>query len=88
VTFFCISIIGQGVWIFVLSSEDDFNSHLITRWMILVIFIFVILTMITVDTLLCFHLYLVFGIKKSTLEYIMGSSNSQSDTAHEVRVNE
>jgi hypothetical protein len=56
--------------------------------MILVIFIFVILTMITVDTLLCFHLYLVFGIKKSTLEYIMGSSNSQSDTAHEVRVNE
>ncbi len=71
VTIFCIFIIGQGIWIFVFTDWDaNFNSKIISRWGVLASIIFTFIMMFTVDTLLCFHFYLLFVLKKSTLEYL------------------
>jgi hypothetical protein len=64
-------IIGQGIWIFVLATTNDsFDSKTISRWGVLVCLIFTFAMMVTVDTLLCFHFYLIFVLKKSTLDYL------------------
>lgn len=71
VTLYCLTIIGEGIWVFVLASNNpDYDGKIISRWGVLTTIIFTFIMMFTVDTLLCFHLYLIFFLKKSTLQYL------------------
>lgn len=64
-------IIGQGIWVFVhASNHPDFDAKIYSRWAVLVAFIFTGVLMIVVDTLLCFHIYLIFRLGISTERYL------------------
>lgn len=71
VTLYCLTIIGQGIWIFILANQDqNFNNNIISKWGVLASIILTFVVMVTVDTLLCFHFYLIFVLGKSTLQFI------------------
>lgn len=78
VTAYCLSIIGEGVWAFVRAYQDSqFNQDIISRWGVLAVFSLAVIALLLVDSLLCFHLYLVFWLKTTTLNYIMNQSDSE-----------
>lgn len=66
-TMFCITIMGEGIWIFVLSFQDSqFKEDIISNWAVLGTIILTLVAMVAVDTLLFFHLYLICILKKTT----------------------
>ena len=70
-TAFCVTIIGEGIWIFVEASDDEaYRDSIVSRWGTLTSIIFTFIVMFAVDTLLCFHFYLVFYLKTSTVKYL------------------
>jgi hypothetical protein len=67
-TFFCLTAIIEGLWVFVLAtSEAEFANGGPSRWGVLVSIILSFLIMIAVDSLLCFHCYIVLCLETSTL---------------------
>jgi len=68
VTFFCVSIICSGVWVFVAAQLDDsYKSSIVSQWGTLATFALTLVAMAAVDSLLFFHCYLVFFLKMTTL---------------------
>jgi nitrogen fixation/metabolism regulation signal transduction histidine kinase len=85
VTAFCIVIIGSALWIFVFAQNDgSFNSRILSKWGVLATLIYTIVMMISVDTLLCFHLYLVLKLKKTTLEFLDIKTHDYVDSSKDV----
>lgn len=85
VTAFCLVIIGSAIWIFVFAEEDaSFNSKILSRWGVLATLIYTIVMMISVDTLLCFHLYLVLKLKISTKIYLDIRTDDYANSSKEV----
>ena len=70
-TAFCLTILGEGVWIFVAAQNDEsFNDNILSKWGVLVTFILAIVAQLAVDSLLCFHFYLIFYLKSTTYDFI------------------
>lgn len=78
VTIFCLSIIFSAIWVFVVDSNDQTVSVL-SRWGAMVTLILTVVALLAVDSLLCFHFYLIFVLKTTTLNYIMNTPDSQPE---------
>ncbi len=77
VTAFCLTIIGEAIWIVIHSYSDvEFESRLLSRWGVLATGILAFVAMVVVDSLLCFHFYLIFWLKTTTYDYIMNQPDS------------
>ncbi len=84
VTAYCLSLMGESVWLFLKSYQDEtFNQGILSRWGILSTFLLSLVALLAVDSLLCFHFYLIFCLKSTTYDYIMNQPDStQSDQPH------
>jgi len=83
-TFFCVDIIGQGIWVFVHAQNyPSFRDKIISQWGVLACMVFTFIVMVTIDTLLFFHIYLIFCLKKTTYRYIMDQPSSESTSQPE-----
>lgn len=77
VTAYCLAIIGTGVWVVV--AGNDPTLAILSRWGALATLCLAGVTMVAVDSLLCFHFYLVFHLKTTTLNYIMNRPDSEDE---------
>ena len=75
VTSYCIAIIGAGIWVFIFDSNNP-QISILSKWGVLVTIILAAIALIAVDSLLCFHFYLIFCLKMTTLEYIRNQPDS------------
>ena len=75
VTAYCLAIIGAAAWVFVVDSQRA-DISILSRWGALVTLILAAIAVIAVDSLLCFHFYLIFYLKSTTLEYIRNQPDS------------
>jgi len=75
VTVYCLSIIGSAIWVFVVDTNNP-QITIVSKWGAIVTSILAAIAMLAVDSLLCFHFYLIFYLKTTTLDYIMNRSDS------------
>ena len=76
VTIFCLTIIGESIWVFVVANNDA-NINILSKWGAIVTLILAAIALLAVDSLLCFHFYLIFVLKTTTLDYIMNRPDSE-----------
>ena len=78
VTAYCLAIIGESAWVFVADSQDP-QLSILSRWGALATLIITAIALVAVDSLLCFHFYLIFWLKSTTLEYIRSLPDSEEE---------
>ena len=66
VTAYCLSIIGAAAWVFVVDSQRT-DVSIISKWGAIATLILAVIALFAVDSLLCFHFYLIFYLKTTTL---------------------
>jgi hypothetical protein len=82
VTAYCVFIIGSAIWIFTFAQEDaSFDAKIVSRWGVIVTLAYTIVMLVSVDTLLCFHCFLIFKVKKTTLEYLEEKTDNNGESS-------
>lgn len=77
VTAYCLTLMGESVWIFLKAYQDEsFKGEIVSEWGVLATFVLSLMALIATDSLLCFHFYLIFWLKTTTLSYIMNQPDS------------
>jgi palmitoyltransferase ZDHHC1/11 len=76
VTAYCLTIMFSGIWVFIAATNDP-QLGVLSKGGALATAIIAFLAMLAVDSLLCFHFYLIFWLKATTLEYIMNRPDSE-----------
>ena len=66
VTIFCLSIIGEAVWVFVAANNDS-SLNILSKWGAIATLALTTIALFAVDSLLFFHFYLIFCLKTTTL---------------------
>jgi hypothetical protein len=70
-TIYCLIVIAQAVWVFINTfNKPNIADSVISRWVILVFMVVLVIILISVDVLLCFHIYITLFRNMTTLEYI------------------
>lgn len=66
------------MWVFARSySDPKYGQDIVSRWGTLAIVILALLALLAVDSVLCFHFYLVFFLRTTTLDYILNQPDSE-----------
>ena len=78
VTVYCLTIIGEGAWVFVVANNDP-QLSIISKWGTIATIALTTVAVIAVDSLLCFHFYLIFYLKTTTLGYIRSLPDSTEE---------
>ncbi len=61
ITFFCLTIIFEGIWVFLVAHiDEDYKEKIVSHWGALATLILALVLLVAVDSLLFFHCYLIF----------------------------
>lgn len=70
-TFFSLTLLAEALWTFLLATSDpELSEKVPSRWGMLASLIVTLLNMIAVDSLLCFHCYIVLYLETSTVDFL------------------
>jgi hypothetical protein len=55
---------GEGIWIIIAAQQNiTYSGSIVSQWGALATIILAFIAMIAIDSLLCFHFYLIFWLK-------------------------